>query len=46
MIRLGVPASIHGTFQGTARAFEQSLHNQPWLILAALVDLHRAPRPL
>jgi multidrug efflux pump len=40
MIRIGVPASIHGTFQGTARAFEQSLSNQPWLILAALVAIY------
>jgi multidrug efflux pump len=40
MIRLGVPASIHGTFQGTARAFEESLGNQPWLILAALVAIY------
>jgi multidrug efflux pump len=40
MTRLGVPASIHGNFQGTARAFEQSLNNQPWLILAALVAIY------
>jgi multidrug efflux pump len=40
MNRIGVPASIHGTFQGTARAFEQSLQNQPWLILAALVAIY------
>jgi multidrug efflux pump len=40
MTRLGVPATIHGTFQGTARAFEQSLRNQPWLILAALVAIY------
>jgi multidrug efflux pump len=40
MNRLGVPASIHGTFQGTARAFEESLRNQPWLILAALVAIY------
>jgi len=40
MTRLGVPATIHGTFQGTARAFEQSLSNQPWLILAALVAIY------
>jgi multidrug efflux pump len=40
MTRLGVPASIHGNFQGTARAFEQSLRNQPWLILAALVAIY------
>jgi multidrug efflux pump len=40
MTRLGVPATIHGTFQGTARAFQQSLDNQPWLILAALVAIY------
>jgi multidrug efflux pump len=40
MNRIGVPASIHGTFAGTARAFQQSLDNQPWLILAALVAIY------
>jgi multidrug efflux pump len=40
MTRLGVPTTIHGNFQGTARAFEQSLSNQPWLILAALVAIY------
>jgi len=40
MTRLGVPASIHGNFQGTARAFEASLRNQPWLILAALIAIY------
>jgi multidrug efflux pump len=40
MIRIGVPASIHGTFAGTARAYEQSLSNQPYLILAALVAIY------
>jgi multidrug efflux pump len=40
MTRLGVPTSIHGNFQGTARAYEQSLSNQPWLILAALVAIY------
>jgi multidrug efflux pump len=40
MTRLGVPTSIHGNFQGTARAFEQSLSNQPWLILAALIAIY------
>jgi multidrug efflux pump len=40
MLRIGVPTSVHGTFQGTARAFEQSLHNQPYLILAALVAVY------
>jgi multidrug efflux pump len=40
MNRLGVPATIHGTFQGTARVYEQSLRNQPYLILAALVAVY------
>src|SRR5499427_5199394 len=40
MTRLGVPATIHGTFQGTARAYERSLSNQPWLILAALIAIY------
>ena len=38
--RIGVPTSVHGTFQGTARAFQASLDNQPWLILAALITLY------
>ncbi len=37
---IGVPSTIHGTFQGTARAFQASLENQPWLILAALITLY------
>jgi len=40
MSDLGVPASIHGSFQGTAKAFKESLNNQPWLILAALLSIY------
>ena len=40
MSTLGVPASMHGSFQGTAKAFQQSLKNQPWLILAALISIY------
>jgi multidrug efflux pump len=40
MTRLRVPVTIHGTFQGTAKAFQDSLDNQPWLILAALVAIY------
>jgi len=40
MTRLGVPASIHGTFQGTAKAFQASLANQPFLIGAALLAVY------
>jgi multidrug efflux pump len=35
----GMPASIQGSFQGTAQAFQASLTNQPLLILAALMTV-------
>ena len=35
-----MPISIHGSFQGTAQAFQASLKNQPLLILAALVAVY------
>ncbi|HKR80196.1 MAG TPA: MdtB/MuxB family multidrug efflux RND transporter permease subunit [Nitrospira sp.] len=38
--RIGLPPSIHGSFQGTAQAFRASLANEPWLILAALVTVY------
>ena len=37
---LGVPSSITGNFQGTARAFQESLASQPLLILAALLAMY------
>ena len=37
---LGMPASIHSSFQGTAQAFQASLANEPLLILAALVTVY------
>ncbi len=37
---LGMPAAIHGTFQGTAQAFQESLRTEPWLILAAIVAVY------
>ncbi len=37
---LGVPVSVRGTFQGTARAFAKSLESQPMLILAALITIY------
>jgi multidrug efflux pump len=40
MNRIGVPATIRGSFQGTAKAFQDSLSNQPYLILAALVTIY------
>jgi multidrug efflux pump subunit AcrB len=35
-----LPASIRAGFQGTAQAFQASLANQPFLILAALVTVY------
>ncbi|HEV8520532.1 MAG TPA: efflux RND transporter permease subunit [Burkholderiales bacterium] len=40
MARIGVPATIYGTFQGTARAFQASLDSQTWLILTALLTVY------
>ncbi|HET9762497.1 MAG TPA: multidrug efflux RND transporter permease subunit [Casimicrobiaceae bacterium] len=40
LARLGVPNTVHGSFEGTARAFQQSLSSQPWLILAALLAVY------
>jgi len=40
MNRIGVPATIRGSFQGTAKIFLDSLANQPYLILAALVTIY------
>jgi multidrug efflux pump len=37
---LGMPASIRGSFQGTAQAFQSSLANEPLLILAALITVY------
>ena len=40
MVTLHVPASIHGTFSGTAQAFQQSLSDEPMLVGAALVAIY------
>jgi multidrug efflux pump len=38
--RLDMPATIHASFQGTAKVFLQSLANEPILIAAALVAVY------
>ncbi|HEY0766802.1 MAG TPA: multidrug efflux RND transporter permease subunit [Steroidobacteraceae bacterium] len=38
--RLGAPITVRGTFQGTAKAFQDALANQPLLILSALVAVY------
>jgi multidrug efflux pump len=37
---MGMPGSIHGSFQGTAAAFQDSLSSEPMLILAALFAVY------
>jgi multidrug efflux pump len=38
--QINLPASIHPSFQGTAAAFQDSLANEPILILAALLTVY------
>jgi hydrophobe/amphiphile efflux-1 (HAE1) family protein len=38
--RINMPASVTGTFQGTAQAFQASLKSEPYLILAALIVVY------
>ncbi|MCU0838447.1 MAG: efflux RND transporter permease subunit [Rhodospirillales bacterium] len=40
MVEIGVPATIQGGFQGTAKIFRDSLANQPLLIVAAIVSVY------
>jgi multidrug efflux pump len=37
---MGLPESIHTSFQGTAAAFRNSLSTEPWLILAAIITVY------
>jgi multidrug efflux pump len=37
---MGMPAEVHGSFSGTAQAFQDSLSSEPVLILAALVAVY------
>jgi multidrug efflux pump len=40
MAKIGVPASVVGSFQGTARSFQSTMSRQPWLILAAILAMY------
>ncbi len=40
MTEIGSPASLQGTFQGTAQAFQSSLSSQPYLIAAAIIAVY------
>ena len=35
-----MPASVTGTFQGSAQVFQSSLKSEPWLILAAIITIY------
>ncbi len=37
---MGMPSAIQASFQGTAQVFQDSLKNEPYLILAALVAVY------
>jgi multidrug efflux pump len=37
---MSLPATVHGSFAGTAQAFQTSLENEPYLILAALLTVY------
>ena len=37
---IGMPTSVHGGFQGTARTFQQSVSDEPVLIAAALLAIY------
>jgi HAE1 family hydrophobic/amphiphilic exporter-1 len=39
-VKLGAPATLTGSFQGTAQAFQQSLSSEPILIVAALMAVY------
>jgi multidrug efflux pump len=38
--KIGMPSTIHGTFQGTAQAYQASLANEPVIIIAALLAVY------
>ncbi len=38
--KMGAPATLTGSFQGTAQAFQDSLKSQPYLIAAAIIAIY------
>jgi multidrug efflux pump len=40
MSQIGMPAGMHGSFAGAAKIFQQSLANEPFLVLAALATIY------
>ncbi|HEU0031209.1 MAG TPA: efflux RND transporter permease subunit [Kofleriaceae bacterium] len=40
MLAIGLPASVHGSFRGTAQAFRDSFASTKWLIVLALIAVY------
>jgi multidrug efflux pump len=40
MNQIGVPSAIHGSFQGAAKIFQESLSSEPFLVLAAFATIY------
>ena len=40
LARIGMPNSVFGSFEGTARNFQSAMSNQPLLILAAIIAVY------
>ena len=40
MAKIGMPNTVFGSFEGTARGFQRSLQYQPFLILAAIIAVY------
>src|ERR1700728_3411944 len=40
MSQIGMPATMHGSFSGAAKIFQQSLANEPFLVLAAFATIY------
>jgi len=40
MQRIGVPSTVHGSFQGVAKIFQESLSSEPFLVLAAFATIY------
>jgi multidrug efflux pump len=40
MTKIGMPSDIHGAFAGAAKIFQQSLANEPFLVMAALATIY------
>ncbi len=40
LAEIGVPTTLYGSFQGTAKVFQSTFSSVPWLILAAIVAIY------